>query len=222
MVLDALVRHGETDFGLGLSGGRLAPALFRELVRQSQQRQCALQAVDFFWADERCVKPDDPDSNYRAARETLLAPLRIPAERVHRLLGEMPPDQAVVRAIADWEKWGRARGARGPRLDAVILGVGEDGHVASLFPENLPQDLASRAAFRAVVGPKPPPQRLTMGYPLLWEARLALIVITGPGKAEVVRRSISGSLDTPLGRVLRGRAGRETVVVTCPGEDAAG
>lgn len=215
VVLDAFVRSAERDFSLGLSGGRIAPVLFAELVRQARFRQSPLGSSDFFWADERCVKPEDEASNYRIARSYLLEPLSVAPARIHRLSGELPPDRGAERANNEWAEWLDHRGESAPhRLSCVLLGVGEDGHVASLFPQNLPRDLTIGTPFHAVVGPKPPPQRLTMGYPLLWDAEFLVVVATGAGKAAVVKMSLNGSMDTPLARVLRGRSGRETVVIS--------
>lgn len=213
LILDAWVRAGEKDFALALSGGRIAPVLYGELVRQSEARNSSLAGADFFWADERCVGVQHEESNYRVARASLLEPLRVPAERIHRMPGDLPPDRGVERMTREWEAWIKRRGPGRGWLDLVVLGVGEDGHVASLFPGNLPADLGSRAPFLSVVGPKPPPQRLTMGYRLLWEARLVMVLVTGTGKEEVVRKTLGGREDTPLGRVLRGRVDRETVLV---------
>lgn len=215
VVLDAWVCQGERDFGLALSGGRLASLVFKELARQNRERQTRLGDADFFWADERCVPPTHEDSNYRVARQDLLEPVGVEGARVHRLGGELPTERAVTMANEDWNRWAaRRKAGRGPRLDMVLLGVGEDGHVASLFPVNLPTDLVAPSAFRAVIGPKPPPQRLTMGYRLLWEAERVVITATGAGKEAVLRSSLSGREDTPLARVLRGRKGRETILVT--------
>lgn len=215
-VLDAFIAAGERDFALALSGGRIAPRLFDALVRQSQQRRTPLGAADFFWADERCVPPTDPESNYRVARAHLLDPLGAPAARIHRLEGEAPPASAAAAANLDWATWSRRRGESRARLDCVLLGTGEDGHVASLFPENLAADLPAQAPFRAVTGSKPPPQRLTLGYPPLLNARKVLVLVTGTGKEEVLRRALAGDPALPLGRVLAGRAtaGAETTVIS--------
>jgi 6-phosphogluconolactonase len=217
IVLDSFVRAGERDFAMGLSGGRLAPILFSEMVRQAALRRAPLGSCDFFWADERCVPADHAESNFRIARAKLLDPLQVPSQRIHRLLGELPPDRAADRANMDWAQWTDTRANSGAVLDVVLLGVGEDGHVASLFPENLDRDLPASEAFRAVVGPKPPPQRLTMGYPLLWEARFVIVVTAGSAKETVIQESLEGTQDTPLARVLRGRPGRPTTIVSCPG-----
>ncbi len=219
LLLDAFVRGGEGPFAVGLSGGRSAPMLFAEMVRQSRLRNSSLADCDFFWADERCVPATHDESNFRLAKSHLLDPLGVRAERIHRLAGEMPPDRAAERANLDWAQWANRLGDSEPVLDCLVLGVGEDGHVASLFPENLARDLPAPEPFRAVIGPKPPPQRLTMGYPLLWSARLVVVVATGAGKQTVIRESLAGTLDTPLTRVLRGRPGRATVLVSCAHQD---
>lgn len=217
LVLDAGRSATQPRPGLALSGGRIARRFFGELVAQAGRAGLAADALDFFWADERCVPPEHPDSNYAVAREALLAPLGVPPDRVHRLEGELDPSLAAERATADWHRWQEARGNPGgaTAIEGVVLGVGEDGHVASLFPENLVADLAAPELFRAVTGSKPPPRRLTMGYPILWEAGLVVVLATGAGKAAVLEGSLSERLDTPLGRVLREREarGRPTVLL---------
>ena len=215
-ILDAQVRGREGTFSLGLSGGRAAALLFREIVRQARGRTISLADVDFFWCDERCVPPDHPESNYRIAREELFEPMGVADRRIHRLMGELSPDAGAERANDAWRAWvaSRSRWGANGSLDCAVLGVGEDGHVASLFPANVSTDLAGRTPFRAVRGPKPPPDRLTMGYELLWEAKVVMVLATGVGKEEVIQNSVSGKLDTPLARVLRAREERETWVVT--------
>lgn len=213
VVLDAVVASRGCRFALGLSGGRIAPRFYEELVGQRGRRGVGLETVEFFWADERCVPPDHAESNYGVARAKLLEPLGVGGMRVHRLEGELLPGVAADRANAEWEAFVRVRGAAGARLDCVVLGVGEDGHVASLFPGNWESDSRGGRAFRAVRGPKPPPDRLTMGYELLWEARLVVVLATGAGKERVVAEAVLGGSGTPLGRVIAGRGVGETVVL---------
>lgn len=212
-VLDAVVADGPRGFGLALSGGRIAPVFFGELVRQNQGRGAGLAEVDFFWADERCVPPEHPESNFGVARPALLEPLEVLPRRVHRLAGERVPTAGADRANSDWQAWleERSTGKRG--LNCVVLGVGEDGHVASLFPGNLSDDLVRADGFHAVRGPKPPPDRLTMGYEMLWQADRVVVLAPGPGKWEILSDSLEGRLDTPLARVVRGREDRPTVVI---------
>jgi 6-phosphogluconolactonase len=214
VILDAFVRARERQFAVALSGGRIAPRLYAELVAQSARRGTLLGDAEFFFADERCVPADHAEANYRVARTSLFEPLGASGAKVHRLEGELAPEVAEARANADWQAFLVRRGRASGCLDCVVLGVGEDGHVASLFPGNMEQDLERSAAFRAVLGPKPPPQRLTMGYPLLWEARRVVILATGAGKESVLTEAVRGGTTTPLGRVIAGRRGRETVLVT--------
>jgi 6-phosphogluconolactonase len=148
--------------------------------------------VCILFGDERCVQPDHPDSNYRMAREALL--VRVSPATVHRIPGELGPDEAaglyahVVAAVAP--------------LDLVHLGVGEDGHTASLFPGH-----AALKASAMVVGvrdsPKPPPQRVTLTLNALQSARRVIILATGAGKADAVARAKRG--DVPAGMIAGAR-----------------
>jgi 6-phosphogluconolactonase len=134
--------------------------------------------VIVLFGDERCVPPDHPDSNYRMARESLLD--RVSPATVHRMPAELGPDEGaglyayIVASVAP--------------LDVVTLGVGEDGHTASLFPGH-----PALKATALVVGirdsPKPPPQRVTLTLPALQSARRVIILATGAGKAEAVARA---------------------------------
>jgi 6-phosphogluconolactonase len=136
--------------------------------------------VHLWFGDERCVPPDDPESNYRMVREALLEPAGIPSEQVHPIDGTADPDQAA-----------RAYGASLPgRLDLALLGLGEDGHTASLFPgDPLLEDLAPA---RAVVASKPPPRRITLGLDVLRAARERIILAAGAGKADAVAAVLRG------------------------------
>lgn len=218
LILDARLAATDRRFALALSGGRIAPLLFAELVAQSKASHAGIADADFFWADERCVGPEHADSNFCVAKSALLDPLGVPADpdrgRVHRLHGELDPAAGAARANADWERFLGDRADTAHALDVVVLGVGEDGHVASLFPENLTVDLAAETPFRAVTGSKPPPWRLTMGYPLLWQAGLVVVLATGSGKEAAVRGSLAGDPSLPLARVFAGRAAQPTVLVT--------
>jgi 6-phosphogluconolactonase len=211
-VLDAFVSRRQPEFGLALSGGRVASRFFGALVAESSRRGVPFGNSHFFWADERCVPPNHAESNFRLARAQLLEPLAVAPSHIHRLAGELPPSEAVALATDDWQRWERRR-ARGHTLDCVVLGVGEDGHVASLFPDNLGTDLAALAPVRHVTGPKPPPDRLTLGYPVLWHAARVLVLAPGPAKRPIIDASLAGTLDTPLARVIRGRGSRPTTLI---------
>src|SRR5260370_2116677 len=148
--------------------------------------------VAVLFGDERCVHPDHPDSNYRMARESLLD--RVAPATVYRMPGELGPDEGagayahVVAAVAP--------------LDVVLLGVGEDGHTASLFPGHPAVD-APGFAVGIRDAPKPPPQRVTLTLPVLQSARRVIILATGAGKADAVARAKRG--EVPSGMIAGAR-----------------
>lgn len=193
-------------FTLALSGGRIAGPLFDALVAAERARPRPLLAapgVHFFFADERCVPPDHPESNYALARARLFVPLNIPPERVHRLRGEADPAQAAAEAERELRWLTTTPAGELPRLDLVWLGLGEDGHVASLFPGAPAPGTESRAVYLPVTGPKPPPRRLTLTYAALVAARAVWVLVSGPGKAAALAESLRPEGVTPLARVLR-------------------
>jgi 6-phosphogluconolactonase len=195
---------GPQGLSVALSGGRIADRFFSAVAAMGEGPPEGLAGVQFFWADERCVRPDDPDSNYRLAREGLLAPLGIPEGRIHRIRGEEASAQAARSAEAELRRFAVA--ARGqPVLDLILLGMGEDGHIASLFPGEPDSVIQSGAVYRAVTAPKPPPARITIGYPALLAARAVWVLASGSGKSQALEHSLSPASNTPLARVLQGR-----------------
>jgi 6-phosphogluconolactonase len=154
--------------------------------------------IDLFWIDERAVPPDHPDSNYGMASRLLLTPARVPPPRIHRMQGELPElDQAARRASDEL----RSVAGDPPRLDLALVGVGEDGHVASIFPG------LRRAPVDPVIAvhdaPKPPARRLTMTLPVLADAGIVVVAAFGAAKAEAMRDAIGASDRTPVARLLR-------------------
>lgn len=200
-------------FSLGLSGGRVAGSLYQELVRLSAGSAVPWHVVDFFWADERCVSPDHADSNFRQADEALLRPLNIPKHHVFRLRGELPPADAAKLASSEVRE-NIVVGQGGlPALDLVLLGMGEDGHVASLFPGATADVVEATEPFLAILdSPKPPPQRITMSYALLAAAKQVWVVVASGDKAAMLRSSISAEGTSSLARLIRLR--HETRILT--------
>jgi 6-phosphogluconolactonase len=201
-VLDAAARG--TRFHLALSGGRISNDLFRGVAAVAADPVVlqAWQSVDWFWADERCVPPDHVDSNYRSASELLLAPLRIAPERVHRIEGELDPADAARRASAVIRAVAGVNPPTLPVMDLILLGMGEDGHIASLFPGAGASVVACTEPFLNVVGPKPPPHRVTMSYPQLIAGTEVWVLVSGAGQEIALRNSILGGGITPLGALL--------------------
>jgi 6-phosphogluconolactonase len=165
---------GEGARTLVLAGGTTPQRCYQLL----SQTDVVWGRVSILFGDERCVPPDHPDSNYRMARESLLD--RVSPATVHRMPAELGPDVGA-------ELYAQVVAAAG-QLDLVTLGVGEDGHTASLFPGH-PALKAPGLAVGIHDSPKPPPQRVTLTLSALQSARRVIILATGAGKAAAVARA---------------------------------
>ncbi len=167
---------------VALTGGSFAPAFYPRLAGLvlDWSRLC------FFWGDERAVPPEHEDSNYRLARELWLEPAGVPAAHVHRMPGEAADLDA---AAASYAQVLAAEAGDPPRLDVVLLGVGDDGHVASLFPGHPLLRERERTVAAVFDAPKPPqPRRLTVTLPVLTNARLVVVGALGAKKAAPIAR----------------------------------
>jgi 6-phosphogluconolactonase len=151
-------------------------------------------AVELWWVDERCVPPADGGSNYRLIRESLLDGLSRPPAEVHRIRGELDPETAAAEYDAALD---------GVTLDLALLGIGADGHTASLFPNAPALDETERRAVAAEAGLAPFVPRVTMTRPVLGAARMVVYLATGDGKADAVGRAFAGepSRETPASLV---------------------
>lgn len=207
--LDQLAARADqqSPYSVALSGGRITKSFFKEVVKQAQPRGLRFPAVHFFWADERCVPPTDVESNFASARELLFSPLGIPASQIHRIPGERVPDLASREAEEELIGYfaGTAVSSDTPALDLIFLGMGEDGHVASLFPGDTWEDSHSAPLFRPVVASKPPPHRITMTYRLIRAAREVWVLASGAGKRSALASALL-SPELPLGKVRESRA----------------
>lgn len=214
LVHDAGAQSGRR-YCMALSGGRVAGSFFAAIVAEAKRQSISLDHLEFFWADERCVSPTDPESNFALAQERLFLPLHIRPAQIHRIRGEVSPDQAAAEAEADLLAMAPAANGGQPVLDLVHLGMGEDGHIASLFPGEGDQLEASARVYRPVVGPKPPPRRITLGYATLAAARQVWVIASGAGKQQALHRSLTEAMSTPLGRLLSLRS-ITTIYTDCP------
>jgi 6-phosphogluconolactonase len=176
-VSNAIAERGSCT--LGLAGGRTPDPVYRELASGSS---VDWERVHVFFGDERAVPPDHPDSNYRMVHVALLSRVPIPAAQVHRMEAERSDRDAASR---EYER------LLPPRLDVLLLGMGPDGHTASLFPGSAALDERRRLVV-PVLGPKPPAQRLTITPPVIEAARKVAVIATGDDKAAMVARAIEG------------------------------
>ena len=195
-------RDTNTPITVALSGGRIPRLLYESVVELA--RPSVFDNVHFFWGDERVVPPTDDESNFKLADLGLFRPLRIPPGQVHRVQTERSETEAVQLATDELLRFTNSQADRQPVIDLVFLGMGEDAHVASLFPGDT-EAIKSQAVYRAVTGPKPPPRRITLGYPALAAAREVWVLASGEGKAEALRVSLTKGGDIPLARVLQSR-----------------
>lgn len=192
---------------VALSGGRITLKLFAAVMELSRAQNVSLANVHFFWADERCVPPDDKESSFGAANDAFFRPLGIAADKIHRVLGEESPERAAEHANAEIKRVVPLDTAGQPVLDLIFLGLGEDGHVASLFPRETEAERANPAVYRIITdSPKPPPIRVTLGYPAIAAAKAVWVLASGVGKEIALRDSLAAGEKTPLGRVLQMRA----------------
>jgi 6-phosphogluconolactonase len=192
-----LIAAREGTFRLVLTGGNTPRLLYREL----SERRVDWSKVEFYWTDERFVPPDHPDSNYRMARETLLSRIAVKPRQVHRI----PTDESPEFAAQSYE--GQLRSAYGgdrldparPLFDFALLGLGGDGHICSLLPQQPVLDEIDHW-----VAPVPngrPETRITLTYPCIQSSRTTAFLVTGHEKAEAVRRVQAGDHALPGGRL---------------------
>ena len=184
----AIVTHGRFTFAL--SGGNTPKELYGLLATEPYRSQIDWNAVEIFWSDERCVPPDNPESNYAMAEQVLLSKVSIPADHVHR----MPADQSDREAASEeyTQEMQLVFGTHGiPSFDLIQLGMGPEGHTASLFPHQPSLYVTDRLVMPVSV-PKPPPDRLTFTPPILNAAKNVLFLVTGTEKAHAVYEVIEG------------------------------
>jgi 6-phosphogluconolactonase len=212
--VESVVRRAVAERGVAhvaLSGGTTPGRTYELLGAEGRE----LEGLEVWFADERCVAPDDEDSNYLLVQRTLLAGGAIAPERVHRMLGELGPEQGAD-AYAEELSEHVAPVDGLPVLDLVVLGIGPDGHVASLFPGAATLDAGEETICLGVSdSPKPPSQRITLSLAVLLAARGCLLLATGASKAD----AIDAMLGEPNRHVPASLLRRERLTVIC--DDAA-
>ncbi|MBV9615167.1 MAG: 6-phosphogluconolactonase [Ktedonobacteraceae bacterium] len=186
---EAITTHGR--FTLVLAGGTTPKKLYGLLASEPYREQIDWALTEIFWSDERCVPPDSEDSNYHLAQQVLLGQIPIPAEQIHRMPADADDrDQASLTYTQEIQ---RVFGTNGvPSFDLIQLGMGPEGHTASLFPHQASLHEQTRLVIPVSV-PKPPPPRLTFTPPLLNAASHVLFLVTGQDKADALQAVLEGT-----------------------------
>lgn len=192
----ALAQRGE--FRLALSGGNTPRPIYAEFGRIGHD--LPWEQVRFTFGDERCVPPADEQSNFRMARESLFEPHSIPERSILRMRGEIEPALAAQEYEDQLNLLATQRGETIYRHDLLLLGMGDDGHTASLFPGTTALDEQVRRVVANFV-PKFQSWRLTMTYPLIDQARHVLFLASGAKNRELLEQVIGGAQEYPAARV---------------------
>ncbi len=186
-------------FAVALAGGKTPRATYALLARPPWREQIPWPQVHLFWGDERCVPPDHDASNYRLAREVLLDHVSLLADQVHRVPGELEPeaaaqaytDELMVFFGVDW-----------PQFDLVLLGMGADGHTASLFPNSAALQVRDRPVVAVSADYQGRPAgRVTLTLPAINAARQVLFLVTGAAKADAVKATLIEQAPLPAAMV---------------------
>jgi len=180
----AIARSGR--FAVALSGGSTPKALYSLLAAPEYRNLMDWSRLHLFWGDERCVPPDHPESNFHMVREALLSQIQIPNKNIHRILGEREPGEAAAAYEAELKDFFGVELGALPRFDLVFLGLGEDGHTASLFPGT---DAANETEHLVAVAyvERLRSYRLTVSLPLINAAARVTFLVSGESKAAIIR-----------------------------------
>lgn len=181
---------------IAISGGSTPKAAFSLLADPEQpfRAQMPWQKLELWWVDERCVPPDDADSNYRMTREAMLDLVPVRPEQIHRMEGELPPDEAAARYEAGLRSGFQLEGAEVPHFDLIALGMGPDGHTASLFPHTQALREMDRLVVANHVSAKDA-WRITLTRPVINYGAEVFFLIGGADKAQILKEVLLGPND---------------------------
>ena len=199
MTSAALAAKG--PFRVSLSGGSTPKILYRLLTSDEFMGRFPWQRVVWYWGDERFVPYDHPDSNYRMVRESMLAKAPVPPENIYPIPTDGSPDDAARRYEQTLQEayGGTTLDAARPLFDVTLLGLGTDGHTASLLPGE--PVLQERQRWVAAVSHGRPETRITITYPVIDSSRRVAFLVTGREKAAILRAIRAGSSEAPASRV---------------------
>lgn len=179
------------NYYISLSGGSTPKTLFRRLTESPFKERIKWKNLMVFWGDERCVPPDDAESNYGMTKEIFLDKVQIPEENIFRMRGEgSPPKEAKRYSIAIRKNLTFSNNL--PVFDLMFLGMGEDGHIASLFPNQKLKDVANNICG---VGQKEKQKRISLTYDAINNAKRTIFMITGESKAKIICEIINNKND---------------------------
>jgi 6-phosphogluconolactonase len=188
----AAVAHSQrSGWTVALAGGTTQAALYRLLASSAYRDRVGWEAISFFFGDERAVPPDHPESNFRMANDALFRPLRLHNRQFHRMQGEMH-DLAKAAELYE-EDLRKAFNGELPRFDLILLGMGPDGHTASLFPGSQTLLECRRWVIPVLGAPKPPPSRLTLTLPVFNAGRKIVFTVAGQNKAAALQEVLHGA-----------------------------
>jgi len=173
-----------------LAGGSTPKSLYETLASEKYRETIEWSKVHLFWGDERCVSPDHPDSNYRMAKEALIDHIDIPQENVNRIPAEKEPSEAA-REYEETIKRSFGGVSHLPVFDIILLGIGEDGHTASLFPGTVAIDEKERWVTEVYV-PQLDAYRITLTLPVINNGRYVIFLVAGEAKADTVNKILKG------------------------------
>jgi len=181
---------------IAVSGGSSPKSAFQLLADPGRPYRAAMpwDKLDLWWVDERCVPPGHPDSNYRMTREAMLDHVPLAPAAIHRMEGELDPEVAAARYEAELRAGFRLEGAQLPRFDLVALGLGPDGHTASLFPHSAALRELNRLAVANHVQNKDA-WRITLTWPVLNQGAHVFFLIAGDDKAPILKEVLLGPRD---------------------------
>ena len=192
-ITEAVKAHGLAR--IAISGGSTPKRTFQTLAQHGKRESgIPWEQVQLYWVDERCVPPDNEESNYRMTREAMLDAIPLPAANVFRIEGELPPEEAAARYESVIRAQFRLEGAEIPRFDMVQLGMGDDGHTASLFPHTDALHELGRIAVANHV-PQKDAWRVTLTWPVINNGRHVVFLIEGAAKAPVLAEVFQGTYD---------------------------
>lgn len=184
---DSIKKRGH--FYIALSGGSTPKAIYKELAEEKNAKRIDWKDVSLFWSDERCVSPEDDASNYKMAMDTGFAKLPIPLNQIHRMKGEVPPEEAAD----EYNKLIQQKVPEGT-FDFMMLGMGDDGHTASLFPFTEALDVKGKEATANFL-PLKDTWRLTLTYECINRARDINIYVLGEGKADTLKQVLTSPFE---------------------------